>query len=397
MSIRIHNMATSRQILQSIRSHLEIRGTVLSHIHNHGDGESDTVKVITDYRAYKYTRFLFLLGFLGLFILLAGIDLGVGSYSVSVREVYAALIDHIYSAITGGTLGWCDDPITDSVVWNQRLPRILAAIVVGVGLAVTGAAMQSMLKNPLADPYTTGVSSGAGFGATLAITLGASVSTGPFSIVANAFLFALIPTTVIIAVSKLKNASPTVLIMAGIAVMYIFNAMSTVLKLWSEPEALAALYRWQVGTLGGIGWNGVEIMLVVTVIGCLISMFLSRELNLLSTGDENARSLGIDADKMRILCFLVVALVSAAIVSFTGLIGFVGLVAPHMVRLFIGADNKYLIPASAFFGAALLIISDIIGRVVMSPTIIQVGVITAFLGGPVFLWLIVRKDTKVWG
>ena len=138
-------------------------------------------------------------------------------------------------------------------------------------------------------------------------------------------------------------------------------------------------------------------MLVVTVIGCLISMFLSRELNLLSTGDENARSLGIDADKMRILCFLVVALVSAAIVSFTGLIGFVGLVAPHMVRLFIGADNKYLIPASAFFGAALLIISDIIGRVVMSPTIIQVGVITAFLGGPVFLWLIVRKDTKVWG
>ena len=167
--------------------------------------------------------------------------------------------------------------------------------------------------------------------------------------------------------------------------------------MWSEPEALAALYRWQVGTLGGIGWNGVEIMLVVTVIGCLISMFLSRELNLLSTGDENARSLGIDADKMRILCFLVVALVSAAIVSFTGLIGFVGLVAPHMVRLFIGADNKYLIPASAFFGAALLIISDIIGRVVMSPTIIQVGVITAFLGGPVFLWLIVRKDTKVWG
>ena len=111
MSIRTHNMATSRQILQSIRSHLEIRGTVLSRIHDHGGGESDTERVITDYRAYKYTRFLFLLGFLGLFILLAGIDLGVGSYSVSVREVYAALIDHIYSAITGGTLGWCDDLI----------------------------------------------------------------------------------------------------------------------------------------------------------------------------------------------------------------------------------------------------------------------------------------------
>lgn len=179
--------------------------------------------------------------------------------------------------------------------------------------------------------------------------------------------------------------------------MYIFNAMSTVLKLWSDPEALSALYRWQVGTLGGIGWDSVEIMLAFTTIGCIISMLLSRELNLLSAGDENARALGIDAEKIRILCFVVVALMSASIVSFTGLIGFVGLVAPHVVRLFIGADNKYLIPASAFFGAALLVVSDIIGRTALSPTILQVGVVTAFLGGPLFLWLIIRKDTKVWG
>ena len=351
--------------------------------------EKESSETVDNYTRYVRRKWVFIAVCAVLTVIAVGWGMCVGATDITILDAYATLWNHI----TGNIV----NPDWDYTIIQYRLPRVCAGLVAGAGLAVAGVVMQSVLKNPLADPYTTGVSSGAGFGATLAITLGASVSTGPFSIVANAFLFALIPTVVIIAVSKLKNASPTVLIMAGIAVMYIFNAMSTVLKLWSEPEALAALYRWQVGTLGGIGWNGVEIMLVVTVIGCLISMFLSRELNLLSTGDENARSLGIDADKMRILCFLVVALVSAAIVSFTGLIGFVGLVAPHMVRLFIGADNKYLIPASAFFGAALLIISDIIGRVVMSPTIIQVGVITAFLGGPVFLWLIVRKDTKVWG
>ena len=351
--------------------------------------EKESSEAVDNYTRYVRRKWVFIVVCAILTVIAVGWGMCVGATDITILDAYATLWNHM----TGNIV----NPDWDYTIIQYRLPRVCAGLVAGAGLAVAGVVMQSVLKNPLADPYTTGVSSGAGFGATLAITLWASVSTGPFSIVANAFLFALIPTTVIIAVSKLKNASPTVLIMAGIAVMYIFNAMSTVLKLWSEPEALAALYRWQVGTLGGIGWNGVEIMLVVTVIGCLISMFLSRELNLLSTGDENARSLGIDADKMRILCFLVVALVSAAIVSFTGLIGFVGLVAPHMVRLFIGADNKYLIPASAFFGAALLIISAIIGRVVMSPTIIQVGVITAFLGGPVFLWLIVRKDTKVWG
>ena len=313
----------------------------------------------------------------------------VGATDITVLDAYLTLWQHITGNIQN--VDW------DFTIVQYRLPRVCAGLVAGAGLAVAGCVMQSVLKNPLADPYTTGVSSGAGFGATLAITMGASVASGSLSIVANAFIFALIPTMVIVSVSKMKNASPTVLIMAGIAVMYIFNAMSTVLKLWSDPEALSALYRWQVGTLGGIGWDSVEIMLAFTTIGCIISMLLSRELNLLSAGDENARALGIDAEKMRILCFVVVALMSASIVSFTGLIGFVGLVAPHVVRLFIGADNKYLIPASAFFGAALLVVSDIIGRTALSPTILQVGVVTAFLGGPLFLWLIIRKDTKVWG
>lgn len=344
---------------------------------------------VQDYTKYVKRKWIFIFICAIVAIFAVGWGMCVGATDITVLDAYLTLWQHITGNIQN--VDW------DFTIVQYRLPRVCAGLVAGAGLAVAGCVMQSVLKNPLADPYTTGVSSGAGFGATLAITMGASVASGSLSIVANAFIFALIPTMVIVSVSKMKNASPTVLIMAGIAVMYIFNAMSTVLKLWSDPEALSALYRWQVGTLGGIGWDSVEIMLAFTTIGCIISMLLSRELNLLSAGDENARALGIDAEKMRILCFVVVALMSASIVSFTGLIGFVGLVAPHVVRLFIGADNKYLIPASAFFGAALLVVSDIIGRTALSPTILQVGVVTAFLGGPLFLWLIIRKDTKVWG
>lgn len=344
---------------------------------------------VQNYTKYVRRKWLFILTCAIIAIFAIGWGMCVGATDITVLDAYITLWQHISGNIQN--VDW------DYTIVQYRLPRVCAGLVAGAGLAVAGCVMQSILKNPLADPYTTGVSSGAGFGATLAITMGASVANGSLSIVANAFIFALIPTLAIVSVSKMKNASPTVLIMAGIAIMYIFNAMSTVLKLWSDPEALSALYRWQVGTLGGIDWNEVEIMLVFTAIGCVISMLLSRELNLLAAGDENARALGIDAEKMRILCFVVVALMSASIVSFTGLIGFVGLVAPHVVRLFIGADNKYLIPASAFFGAALLVISDIIGRTALSPTILQVGVVTAFLGGPLFLWLIIRKDTKVWG
>lgn len=345
--------------------------------------------VVTDYKKYVKRKWIFIVVCVVAMILAVGWGMCVGVTDITIFDAYKTLFNHITGNIE--RQDW------DYTIVEYRLPRVCAGVVAGAGLAIAGCVMQSVLKNPLADPYTTGVSSGAGFGATLAITLGATVATGAFAIVLNAFIFSLVPTAVIIAVAKYKKASPTVMIMAGIAVMYIFNAMSTILKLWAEPEALSALYRWQVGSLSGIDWNNVELMFIITLICGVISMILSRELNLLSTGDDNARALGIDADKMRMICFILVAFMSASIVSFTGLIGFVGLVAPHIVRLFIGADNKYLVPASAFFGSALLVISDIVGRSILSPTIIQVGVITAFLGGPMFLWLIIRKDNTIWG
>jgi iron complex transport system permease protein len=258
--------------------------------------------------------------------------------------------------------------------------------------------MQSTLMNPLADPYTTGVSSGASFGATLAITMGATVgSLGNYGLIVNAFIFSLIPTLLIVSVAKMKNASPTVMIMAGIAVMYIFNALTTVMMLWANPNDMAEVYRWQVGSLTKGSWSHIPIVLAVVAAGIVVIQLLSRKLNVLSTGDDNANSMGVDASRLRTVNLVIVSLVAAAVVSFTGLIGFVGLVSPHMVRMVIGPDNRYLVIGSAAFGAAMLILADLVGRTIIAPAVLEVGVITAFLGGPVFLWLMMKRNSEIWG
>lgn len=340
------------------------------------------------YHSYVLRKWIFMIACIVICIVTMGYTLTVGSYNIGFFETYSILWEHITGNVT--------DAMKDMIIVDYRMPRIIGGIIAGSSLAVAGAAMQSTLMNPLADPYTTGVSSGASFGATMAMVLGVSIGSGSLTIVLNAFIFSLVPTAIIVMFARMKASSPTVMIMAGIAVMYIFNAMTTVMMLMADPNDLQAVYEWQVGSLGRMTWDGVPVMVGVTVIGVIIVQFLSKKLNVLAAGDDMANSLGVSANNLRTIIMIVVALMAAAIVSFTGLIGFVGLVVPHVVRLFIGADNRYLIPASATFGAALLILADLVGRVVIAPATLQVGVITAFLGGPMFLWLILRKKSKLW-
>lgn len=343
---------------------------------------------------YEYNRsivrkFIFMAVCLILIVIVSGIAITVGPYSIGFLESYEIVWNHIF--------GTPVDPLKDYIVTQLRMPRIVVGIIGGAGLAVCGAVMQSVLKNPLADPYTTGVSSGASFGATLIMTGKFGLSLGAGGVVTGAFIFSLVPTAIMIFISKLKNASPTTIIMAGIGVMYIFNAFTTVLMLWSDPNNLAKIYQWQVGSLETIEWYAVPLILSIVTIGIVSTQFLSSRLNVLATGDDSAKALGVDANRIRIICLIIVGLITAAVVSFTGLIGFIGLVTPHIVRMFIGADNRYLIPASAVFGGMLLVGADLVGRIVLSPVIIQVGVVMAFIGGPVFLWLIAKKNSNVWG
>lgn len=353
------------------------------------DMEHELDVAFKEYEKYLSRKVIFIAISLVICLVAVGVTLTIGALPISFTETYRLIWAHV----TGNVY----DEFYDYAVINLRMPSILTSVIAGSGLAVCGAVMQSVMKNPLADSYTTGVSSGAGFGASLGIVLGISILPGDWGLVANAFVFSLIPTAVIILVSRIKNTSPTVMIMAGIAVMYIFNACTTLVKLWADPDALAAVFRWQVGSVSSVTWNQIPVMAVVVIIGIIALQFLSGKINLLSTGDDNSKALGIDPGKLRILCLGIVAMVCAAVVCFTGLIGFVGLVAPHIVRIFIGPDNRYVIIASAAFGAALLLIAYAVGISLVAPAVLPVGVITSFLGGPMFLWLILRKNSRVWG
>jgi len=344
--------------------------------------------VVADYKKYLYRKSICVVASVLFLIIIAGIGMGVGKYSISFIDVYSEIINRL--------LHWGPPETTDArVVWNLRMPRVLTAIIAGVGLSVAGAAMQSMMKNPLADPFTTGISSGACLGATLSITLGVSLMGGFYGTVLNAFILSLVPVTVIVFLSKYKKATPAMMILAGISLMFIFNALTTYLMLTADPNSLAAAYAWIVGTLNKSSWENLPVMFVTVLIGSTVLQYLSRYLNAMNSGDIVAKSLGVNVDRMRILILITISIVAAGVVSFTGIIAFIGLVSPHIARIFIGSDNKYLIPASASIGASLMVFADIVAKTVTSSTL-PIGIVTAMIGGPFFLFLILRQKKDLW-
>ena len=342
---------------------------------------------IQTYMRNRKWRYVFVIICLIAIVLVAGYTVTIGSVAISFVEAYETIWNHL----TGNIV----DTMFDYVIWDLRTPRVIGGIFAGIGLAICGVVMQNTLKNPLADPYTTGVSSGASMGATLTLSLFGG-ALGSWYGAIGAFVFALVPVAIMIAITKMKDASPTTMVMAGIGIMYIFNAITTMLMMTMDSQTMQAIYNWQVGTLDLLTWDQLPVLVAVVVVGIIISMLISGKLNVLATGDESAKALGINADRMRIWCLILVGVVSAAVVSFTGLIGFVGLVAPHITRLFIGSDNKFLIPASGVFGGMLMIIADAIGRTVLFPEVVQVGVVMSFIGGPVFLALLLGSKKKMW-
>ncbi|MCW3137815.1 MAG: iron ABC transporter permease [Methanophagales archaeon] len=369
-----------------------------------GTGTEKIAEIKTQYKKFVGRKILFILFSLALIFIIAGVSAALGSYPISVTEVYSIIWHGIFQNV---------ETTQGIVVWNLRLPRIIMGILAGMGLAIAGTMMQGILRNPLASPFTLGIASGAGFGAALAILSGASIiagATGEYLIIGNAFLFSLIPTFVIILFTRYKRATPETMILAGIAMLYIFSAATTLLMYFSESEAVKEAYFWMVGSLGRATWDELIFSLnlgslsiplpgpvPIVLIGCIIPlMWKSWDLNVMAAGDEAAKSLGVNVEQNRILILIIASLMTAGIVCFTGTIGFIGLVAPHMCRMVIGGDNRFLIPASGLFGAALLLTADTIARRIIAPVILPVGVITAFMGGPLFLYLIMRRRREYW-
>jgi len=281
--------------------------------------------------------------------------------------------------------------LADTIVWNIRLPRALFGIVAGASLAVGGCILQGILKNPLASDYTLGIAQGAGFGAALAIIFGSGLIKGEYLIVGNAFLFSLLPTFFIFGMSRYKRATPETLILAGIAMMYLFGAAIILVQFFGSSDAVTAVVFWMVGDLGKATWDKLIPMSLMMIFCMPYLISKSFELNVMGAGDESAKSLGVNVERSRVIMMLITSLMISSVVCFTGAIGFVGLVGPHIARMIIGGDNRFLIPAAGLFGSILLAGSDMVATQVISPTILPVGVVTSFMGVPVFIYLIMKS------
>jgi len=279
------------------------------------------------------------------------------------------------------------------IFWQIRVPRVLTAFVGGAGLALGGAAFQAIFRNPLATPYTLGVASGAAFGVALASRLGLSlVVAGLSTHTVAAFAGALVAVGVVWMLGRLRpDFSSTVLLLAGVAMSFFFSSLILFLQYTASLGDSFRIIRWLMGGLGAVDLRTLVPMVPVVLLGGLVVAWHARELDLLATGPEIAASRGVAVARTRTVLFIATSVMVGGVVAACGPIGFVGMMAPHICRLLVGANHRRLLPASILFGGAFLVVCDTAARLVFFPAELPVGVITAFLGAPFFLWLLVRK------
>ena len=343
-----------------------------------------------EYRRFIGRKMLFIISLVLGIILLAGYAATRGSADISVIDVYTTIIARFIPGYFEPS--W----FSDTIVWGLRLHRIMLAIVGGMGLAIAGAVMQGILKNPLASPFTLGIASAAGFGAALAIVLGAGFIGGEYIIIANAFIFTLLASMSVYGLAKYKGITPETMILAGIAIMYLFSAMTSFLQYVGNAEQVQEVVFWMMGSLGRSSWDKVWIVTAIVAICFPYLLLKSWDINAMGAGDETAKSLGVDVERTRIVCMILVSLITAGVICFTGTIGFIGLVSPHITRMVIGGDHRFLLPASALVGGLLLLGADTVARTILAPVILPVGIMTAFLGVPFFVYLFLQRKKEFW-
>ncbi len=291
------------------------------------------------------------------------------------------------------------------IIWNIRLPNALTAVLAGSGLAAAGAAMQSILRNPLASPFTLGISQAGAFGAAFAVMfLGTGVMqstavnavsvSDPILTSVFAFAASLAASLVIIAVARLRGASPEVMVLCGVALGSLFTAATMLLQYFASDVQLAAMVFWSFGDLSRAGWREVGILGATTLAAVVFFYWNRWNYNALDAGDETARGLGVRVERVRLQGMIVASILTAVIVSSLGVIGFIGLVSPHIVRRLLGDDHRFLLPGSCLFGAILLQASDILSRMALAPHLLPVSVVTALIGAPAFFSILLRRGRQ---
>jgi len=338
------------------------------------------------YDRFVGRKLLFVLVTTTLLGILALVAIGVGPVRLPVTDVVDAFLGRA-------------DATTSTIVWQIRLPQVLAAIVAGAGLSIAGAAMQNVLRNPLGSPFTLGISQAAAFGAAFAIVFvgvggassgdAAGMIDSPYVVTLSAFVWSLVSTGVILLLVAYTRASPETLILAGVALGSLFTASLSLVQYFAQDVEVAAIVYWTFGDVGRATWSDLALMIAATALGTVYFIYNGWNYTALNAGDETAQSLGVDVNRLRINGMVVASLVTAFIISFVGIIGFVGLVVPHIVRKLIGSDERFLLPASVLAGGVLLLASDTVARTIIAPVVLPVGILTSFLGAPLFLYLVI--------
>ena len=344
--------------------------------------QSESNHIDSLYRKNQIKSITFLVVLSVLLLAAVLLSLRAGSYETPVAELIK------------GIFGKSADKKINLIVQNNRLPRILTAILAGGGLGLAGCILQAVLRNPLASSSTLGVSQGATFGAAFAIVVLGFGATDRFGIPLCAFIGSIAVALVILGLSKFRQVSPEGIVLAGVAISSMFTGATTLIQYFADEVQLSTLVFWTFGDLGSTGWQDLCTMGIVVAVLCVYCVMHRWDYNALLSGEETAISLGINVKRLTLVGMVLCCLTSSVVVANVGLISFIGLVAPHIVRMVVGNNHVYLIPGSILGGATLLLLGDLFARTVISPVILPIGAITSFLGGPLFLYLLFKGGKK---
>lgn len=346
--------------------------------------------VTVGYRQLIRKRVLMVLGLSVACFIAFVLDLTTGPSAMTMGESLSSL----WGAVTGSE---SLDEGARIIMLDIRLPQALMALLVGAALALSGAEMQTILNNPLASPFTLGVSSAATLGAALAIVAGVSIPgvSSNWIISANAFLFAFASVLLLQLMARMRGTGAETLVLLGIALVFTLNALVGLLQFVAGEQALQQLVFWGMGSLVRSNWEKVQVLGLIVALVVPFSMAASWKMTALRMGDERAQSFGVNVARVRFLSLLRVSILAASAVSFVGTIGFIGLVGPHIARLLIGEDHRFLLPASIITGALVMSLSSVVSKVIVSGVIIPIGIITSLIGVPVFFTLILSKKERV--
>ena len=351
--------------------------------------DTRTVALKKTFLRYHFRKILFLSAVAAGIIFLVGLAASFGSYRLTIREVYLNILMGIWPGAKPTS------EVAATIIWEIRLPRIAMAVISGASLGMAGAIMQGVLRNPLAEPFTLGISSASALGASLAIIGGFKIF-GSYSVIINAFLAAFLASMIIYAIAKSKGMTPESIILAGIAIMFLLDAVTSFSQYLGTAEQVQAVVFWMMGSVSVADWKTVALVFSVTMISIPYLILKASDITIIGAGDETAHSLGVNVEQVRIRMLIFGALLTAAVTAFCGIIGFVGLVSPHITRMIIGGDNRYVIPGSALVGGCLLLGADTVARTILAPMILPVGIMTAFVGVPFFLYLFLRRRKELW-